>query len=99
MALSTYTAWGHETSFYRFCQIVPEVGMTKIHPVHFTPCGINFLMFLNEKTSRARWVKTHNFYWGGESESQIMFYTLHHLANECQPWGKYNSIRTGVSPI
>ena len=30
----------------------------------------------------------HNFYKGGESESQIMFYTLQHLANECQPSGK-----------
>ena len=48
MAPSTYTAWGHDASFYRSCQIVPEVGMTK-NPVHFTPCGIKFVMFLTVK--------------------------------------------------
>ena len=58
-------AWGHETSFYRFCQIVPEVGMTQknannedhsgsmksgsTHSLRFTPCGVKFLMFLTMK--------------------------------------------------
>ena len=91
MALSTYTAWGHETSFYRFCQIVPEVGMTKNTSSPFYTMWHKICNVFNcdmKKPPGLNWLKHTIFNRVGESESQIMFHKLHHLPNECLPCGK-----------